>query len=98
MKKLGEGMISRVNKFHMWIRLHAGGEVVGPRLKGFARGDKVQFLTNGPNTQIISVYHEKKIHCLPALNLLHSIIQEDQEDESGWFESWIPLSADGPIV
>jgi len=97
MKKLGEGMISRVNKFHMWIRLNEGGEVVGPRLKGFTRGDKVQFLTNGPNTQIIAVYHEKKIH-VPALHLLHSIIQEAQEDESSWFESWVPLCETGSIV
>lgn len=97
MKALGRGIISRTNHSHMWIRLRVGGEVIGARLKGFARGDKVQFLTNGPNTQIIAVYHEKKIH-RPVLNFLHSIIQEKQEDEPGWFESWVPICETGSIV
>lgn len=96
MKQLGNGIISRVNKNHMWIRLHGGGEVLGPRLSGFKRGDKIQFLTNGQNTQIIGVYHRHKIH-IPKLNLLHTITPEDQELECkadglpDWFESWVPL-------
>lgn len=61
-RPMGKGVISRIEKDHIIIRSTQGGEIKGPLIPGFRRGDKIAYNVNGAKTHITTFFHRGTLY------------------------------------